>query len=292
MHEAPPPNPRRSRRVDEVGAVAQRLAGAHHYYCGELNQWRKGRNSPRGTEGLMAVVGPRGPWDDAPFELYVTTVAHYLTAASDLLGGFGSLCRTGADVISPVLLARSCFDHATRATWLLDPRATVVRRVARAHLEYLNGLEEYGEVMPRSHAKERNELKRHRKVFRRKTIPDRFASVDGALPARSTVIEGENWLDVSDVAKSFDEAVGALRSGQRYDAFAAVSKPNSVALQLLAREFAPDPATARQCLDADDATALLRAIATVWISAHLEWARYNAWDPSMLEGLESEINAL
>src|SRR4051812_11423632 len=140
MHETAAPFPIRSRRVDELGEVAQRLASAHHYYCGEMNLWRKGRNSPRGTDGLMAVVGPRGPWDDAPFELYVATVAHSPTAASYLVGGFGSLCRNGADVISPVLLARSFFDPGTRAVLLLDPRVSVTRRVARAHLEYLNGL--------------------------------------------------------------------------------------------------------------------------------------------------------
>ncbi|MCU1344347.1 MAG: hypothetical protein JWL70_613 [Acidimicrobiia bacterium] len=277
--------------AEELGIRARRWAAAHHHYCGEVHQWRKGRNSPRGTDGLTAVSGPKGPWDDGPHDLYVNIVARYLTAASDLLGGFGALCRPDGDVLSPVVLARASFEHSARALWLLDPRAGWPARAARAHLEHLSGLEAYEDLMSRSQGKERNELKRHRKAFRRKMIPGLFDSVDGAVPAQATVIAGESWLEADKVGQAFDEAVGARRTGERYDAFAASVHPNPVALQLLSREFGVGEPSARQRLDVEDIQALLRAITTPWIAAHLEWARYNAWDPSPLQQLASEIAA-
>src|SRR5215213_4522236 len=99
----------------DLGHYAQGCANAYRD-IGEINGWRKGRNSSRGYD-LFTV--PSDAWDDRPHERYLLVVHGHLSSAAAHLDACGHSFDAGNHA-SVVTLARVAFVESSKAAWLLE----------------------------------------------------------------------------------------------------------------------------------------------------------------------------
>jgi hypothetical protein len=293
--------PDEAQHIAELGTAARRWVANHYAYCADLYRWEMKPNSRRSTDRLTQHSGPAGPWGEVVHGDYVSIVCQYMSAAADLLDGFGAACLAGAVQFPPLVLARASLEYSTRAAWLLDRGCRWRQRAARAHLELLFGIEERVKGMPKTVDGTPNEsraaMKRYRKEFREDVIPGLFESVEADDPetpdkqACHTIIEGEQLKSLTDASR-FYERVAFGEGINFYDGLSAFSHPNPAVSRFLAKTADDDDGTpfGRRFEASAELLALALTIAIVaLLKLEFEWAEYSGWDDTPLRDWEDDV---
>ena len=269
----------------ELGHYAQRCANAYTD-IGDLNGWRKGRNSTRGYDLLTM---PNSAWDDRPHERYLLVVHGHLSSAAAHLDVCGHSVVHG--IVAPaVTLARAAFVESAKAAWLLEDGVAWTRRAARAHLELLGNLEAQVRRLPKRLDTgypnfQRKQWQAHRKQLRDEVIVELFGkrALSRDRDREDSTLVAETLLTSAHLEEQFSNEVSAeMLAG------ASTSAPD-----ILINPSAPIDQTAGGSVGIDAAVvarALVLATET-WLGALELWVRYNAWDTAGVDRLRRQAVA-
>jgi len=268
----------------DLGNYAQSCATAYRD-IGEINGWRKGRNSSRGYDMLTV---PSDAWDDRPHERYLLVVHGHLSSAAAHLDACGH--SFAADNLGPVVtLARTAFVESSKAAWLLEDGVLWTHRAARAHVELLGNLELQVRRLPKRLDNGypnfvRKQWQVQRKQLRDEVIVDLFGKRGLSRDGDDPVIIGEGLLTSSQLEEQFASLIGV-------DALSGV--------YVAAPDLLIDPvATIAVQLDTllgVDATLAARSLAITidaWLAGLRAWVLYNAWGTARVDELKYELSNL
>lgn len=252
---------------------------------GQINGWRKGRNSSRGYD-LLTV--PSDAWDDRPYERYLLLVHSHLSSAAAQLGNCGD-CYGAGNTCVAVTSARAVFVESSRASWLLEDGVMWTRRAARAHLELLGNLETQVRRLPKRLDSgypnfARKQWQAYRKQLRDEVIVDLFGKRALSRNDDEPELIGEALLTSSHLEEQFAALLGVDAPAGGYTAGPDVLLDPSARVEVhFETPFGVDNAVAARSL----------GVAFVaWLDALDAWVRYNAWDTGRVDALKHARHGL
>jgi hypothetical protein len=268
----------------DLGHYAQSCANAYRD-IGEINGWRKGRNSSRGYDMLTV---PSDAWDDRPHERYLLVVHGHLSAASAHLDACGHSFSAGN--LGPVVtLARAAFVESSKAAWLLEDGVVWAHRAARAHVELLDNLELQVRRLPKRLDNGypnfvRKQWQVHRKQLRDEVIVGLFGKRGLSRDGDDLAIIGEELLTSTQLEEQFASLIGVdALSGAYVVAPEVLVDPTAAIAVQLHTLLGVDPALSARSL----------AIAIeAWLAALGAWVQYNAWGTARVDALKHELSNL
>ena len=261
----------------DLGAHAQRCASAYRD-IGELNAWRKGRNSSRGYDTLTL---PSNAWDDRPHDRYLLVLHGHLTSGAVQLGA-SSGCYEVGDDHAAVTLARAVFVESSKVSWLLEDAIPWTHRAARAHLELMGDLDSHVRRLPKKLESgypnfHRKQWQVHRKQLRDEIVVELFGKRALSRDGDDTTLIGEALLTSAQLEQRFAQLLANdVVSGTT------VWGPDLLldAAATIAVRF-DTPLTVDSAIVSRAMTLAIDA----WIAALLAWVRYNGWDAVAVEKL-------
>ncbi|MEO8695101.1 MAG: hypothetical protein ABI658_16355 [Acidimicrobiales bacterium] len=268
----------------DLGHYAQSCANAYRD-IGEINGWRKGRNSSRGYDALTV---PSGAWDDRPHERYLLVVHGHLSSAAAHLAACGHSFAAGN--FGPVVtLARAAFVESSKAAWLLEDGVMWTHRAARAHVELLGNLEMQVRRLPKRLDNGypnfvRKQWQVNRKQLRDEVIVDLFGKRGLSREGDDLALVGEELLTASQLEEQFTALIGVD----------ALSGAYVVAPDLLVDPTASISVELETLLGVDTALSA-RSVAIAidaWLAGLGAWVHYNAWGTGRVDELKDELSNL
>lgn len=215
-------------RLEQLGSF---LSSARETY---FAVWDEDLATPRPGSPAMVDFGttllcPSGdPWPKEHLR-HTRDIAVKLTRqAADHLVAMGILYGAGEVIDAPIVLARSAFEHATRAYWVLDQRVTHLQRCARADLTELVSLDEVRKTSSGLFGGSNEEIQRLNEDRTKlvEKLKQLYCRLDLNNDYFKWSIDGEKYIRFTEAAECWAQAQNAGMSGvAAYDALSLGSHP-------------------------------------------------------------------